>query len=100
MQDVRTTNLRNRLPSFLGNEDEILTVVLLPLLRSLRALHSQHIGHHHLSPSHIFVSMKSQAKVFTTPPSPLAAPEELNEILTDMWPDEYLPPDMWVRYLT
>ena len=96
VQDLRSSSLARSLRRFVRNESAILSKVIVPLLSTLRGLHAAAIGHHHISPFHVFLLQRSRSeKLALDPPSPLAAPEDINEILADDWPDEYFPPDMW-----
>jgi hypothetical protein len=78
-------------------ETDIVNSVIVPLLGALRHLHARRIGHHHISPHHVFLLAKRANRLALSAPCPLAAPQDVNEILIDDLPDEYFPPDMWVR---
>jgi hypothetical protein len=67
------------------------------MLETLEAMHARKVGHHHLSPYHVFWQNKGSTKVILSAPCPLAAPAQLREVLMEPLPDEYFPPDLWVR---
>jgi hypothetical protein len=71
-----------------------------PLLETLKALHARKVGHHHISPFHVFWQNKGTTKVIVSAPCPLATPAQLRELLAQPFPDEYFPPDLWVCLLS
>ena len=74
-----------------------MATVIIPILGALQRLHQHQLGHHHISPLHAFLLDKRANKLALSAPCPLAAPQDINEILVDDFPDEFFPPDMWVR---
>lgn len=77
-------------------QELVISSVVLPLLQHIAVLHSHGLGHHHLSPWHVFIPSEHARCLTCTLPCPAAHPDEVNKLLADAVPVEYFAPEMWV----
>lgn len=78
-------------------QELIIGSVILPLLQQVSVLHSNSIGHHHLSPWHVFSPSQQARSLTCTLPCPAAHPTDVNKLLATAVPAEYFAPEVWVR---
>jgi len=125
LEDLRSTSLHAQMATFAQEEDHIVwkarccsparyhaldprplnplnpqpLQVLVPLLTSVARLHRAGIAHRSLCPATIFWASGKQrsGNVYCSLPCPAAWPDHLNSLLLDSVPDDYFPPELWVR---